>query len=90
MLGAFIGTEYVSAEYSNDPYYYYYDYNESVSDFSLCAGASAALCFEFGKHHSIEVGAEVYYSSSDFKDDAPIWKTNQLYGLIKIGYGYHF
>ena len=98
ILGGFVGGEYFDAGYSVSSRYYdrwygYYTIEESgeVNGLSLCAGASAVFCFEFGKHHSIEIGAEIYFSDRELEDDeAPGWKNGQLYGLVKIGYGYHF
>lgn len=100
MLGGFAGVCQTEAEISGTAYRYYYDYyygygysyydeySESDSVVSFCYGASLGIAVEFGKHHSLEISAEILGGKADL--NLPDWEENQVTGFLRFSYGYHF
>lgn len=91
VLGIFGGLEYQSVEWISREYSWWgsgYSRNGEESGVSFCYGGNAALLFEFGERHGIELGMDYYASSADF-DDVPGWEA-PVWIMARIGYRYSF
>ncbi|MGN0860482.1 MAG: hypothetical protein ACI4P3_01120 [Candidatus Spyradosoma sp.] len=87
VLGVFGGLEYLSAKWNSQEYSSWgsgYSRHGEESGVSFCCGGNAALLFEFGERHGIELGMDFYASSADF-DDVPGWEAPSWI-MAKIGY----
>ncbi len=87
VLGVFGGLEYQSVKWNSQEYSLWgsgYSRSGDESGVSFCCGGNAALLFEFGERHGIELGMDFYASSADF-DDVPGWEAPSWL-MARIGY----